>query len=384
MFALELDFTAERYPMPCVSSRHSFGFSFRVACAAVVGLWLLAGLGCATGPKGKYSEREMRQEVARRVPDLRPAEVHVPYSVTPELVARAREVTGGKAGSHNRAVALINSVSEKGAFGVEYRDVPTTTATEAAELGYGNCYSLAALVVGLGRAIGLDVVFVDASDRIEERRQAIDAVVSESHMTAAVRTRAGYVVLDFGGLLSSYRTMRRVGDLRAVAQYYSNRGYEVVDESRARGEAPDWEQAARHFEIAVHIDASFTGAWSNLGVAYAKLGRDDDALEHYRIAVSIDPKLASPHNNMGVLYLRHGELDLAIQAFERSTELAPDNPFGHYYLGLALHRRGDDERAVEALERAASLRPDYREPRDLLLQIGAGAETPTPSPGTSR
>jgi len=358
--------------MPRVSRRHSFGFRSRVACAGVVGLWLLAGLGCTTAPRVKYSEREMRLEVARRVPGLRPSEVHVPYRVTPELVARAREVTGGKLGPQNRAAALIQSVGQDGAFGVEYRDVPTTTATEAAELGYGNCYSLAALVVGLGRAIGLDVVFIDASERIEERRQAIDAVVNASHMTAAVRTQAGYVVLDFGGLLSNYRTMRRVGDLRAVAHYYSNRGYEIVDESRARGEAPDWEQAARHFEIAVQIDAGFTGAWSNLGVAYAKLGRDDDALEHYRIAVAIDPKLASPHNNMGVLYLRRGELDLAIQAFERATDLAPDNPFGHYYLGLALHRSGDDERAVEALERAVTLRPDYREPRNLLSRIGTG------------
>jgi Flp pilus assembly protein TadD len=356
-----------------VSRCHSSGFRSRVACAGVVGLWLLAGQACSTAQKVKYSEREMRLEVVRRVPDLRPSEVHVPYSVTPELVARARDVTGGKVGRHDRAAALIESIGEDGAFGVEYRDVPTTTATEAADLGYGNCYSLSALVVGLGRAIGLDVVFIDASERIEERRQAIDAVVNESHMTAAVRTRAGYAVLDFGGLLSNYRKMRRVGDLRAVAQYYSNRGYEIVDESRARGEAPDWEQAARHFEIAVHIDARFTGAWSNLGVAYAKLGRDDDALRHYRIAVEIDPKLASPYNNMGVLYLRRGELDLAIQAFERATELAPDNPFGHYYLGLALHRRGDDQRAVEALERAVSLRPDYREPRDLLSQIGAGS-----------
>jgi tetratricopeptide (TPR) repeat protein len=335
-------------------------------------LSLLAGLACATTPQLKYSEREMRLEVARRVPGIRPSEVHVPYSVTPELVARARDVTGGKVGPQNRAAALMASVAEDGAFGVAYRDVPTTTAIEAAELGFGNCYSLASLVVGLGRAVGLDVVFIDASERIEERRQAVDAVLNEGHMTAAVRTRAGYVLLDFGGLLSNYRKIQRVDDLRAVANYYSNRGYEILNESRARGEEPEWELAARHFEIASRIDASFTGAWSNLGVAYAKLGRDDEALDHYRIAVAIDPKLASPHNNMGALYLRRGELDLAIQAFERATDLAPDNAFGHYHLGLALHRRGDDERAVEALERAASLRPDYEEPRDLLSRIGTG------------
>ena len=363
--------------MPSSSRPHSFGPSPSVAFAAAVGL--LSTLACANVTKLTYSEEEMRREVARRVPELEPSEIHVPYGVTPELIERARDAVGGKQGAHDRAAALIRSVGRDGAFGVEYRDVPTTTATEAAELGYGNCYSLAAMVVGLGRALGLDVVFIDATERIEDHRQTFDAVVSEGHMTAAVRTQAGFVLLDFGGLLSNYRKIQRVNDLRAVAHYYSNRGFEIVDESRARGEAPDWEQSARHFETAILIDTSFTGAWNNLGVAYAKLERDDDALEYYRVAAAIDPKLASPYNNIGAVHLRRGELDLAIQAFERATELAPENPYGHYHLGLALYRRGYETRAVEALERAAALSPDYREPRDLLSRIRAGGEAPTPA-----
>jgi len=181
--------------------------------------------------------------------------------------------------------------------------------------------------------------------------------------------------LDFGqmGPVTWYRVL---DDVEALAHFYNNRGFELLDEAHERGERA-WEQAERDFRIAVQIAPRFARAWNNLGIAAAHLGRPAEAIEDYRTAIESDPELAAPRNNLGSIYLAQGKIAEALLALDAASRLEPKGSHIQYNLALARLQAGDKEGAAEALRRAIQLRGDFPEARAALDSLG-GSATRTP------
>ena len=81
----------------------------------------------------------------------------------------------------------------------------------------------------------------------------------------------------------------------------------------------DCEQSARSFIAALRIDPANTRLYNNLGLAYACLGRFDDALEAFRKGGSA----ASAQNNMGFIYMAQGRYGEAARAFQEAMDASP-------------------------------------------------------------
>lgn len=52
---------------------------------------------------------------------------------------------------------------------------------------------------------------------------------------------------------------------------------------------------------------------NNLGYAYMKVGRLEEALEEFKTAVRIEPNFAEAQNNIGYLYMKMGQLQEALE-----------------------------------------------------------------------
>jgi tetratricopeptide (TPR) repeat protein len=136
---------------------------------------------------------------------------------------------------------------------------------------------------------------------------------------------------------------------------------------------------------ALKLQPNHAGVRSNLGAAYVRLGKYDEAVEEYREALRLDPTNQAARLNLGLAYYKAARLPDAIGAFEsvlaadpgnakavllladtllqsgkfqqvidvltpRETEFASDLAFG-YVLGTALLRTGQQERAQVYLDR---------------------------------
>jgi tetratricopeptide (TPR) repeat protein len=133
-------------------------------------------------------------------------------------------------------------------------------------------------------------------------------------------------------------------------------------------------------------------AYRNLGDAYLKDGRVDEAIENYKEAVSIDPSLAESHNDLGVAFIHAGKPEEAIAQFrlvldkgnanaeahnnlgnvfagqqryaeaviqyQQSAEIDPSDIGAHYNLGNALMRLGRVNDAIGEYRKTLSLSPD--------------------------
>ncbi|HET8540193.1 MAG TPA: tetratricopeptide repeat protein [Anaeromyxobacter sp.] len=347
--------------------------------AALAALLALLGgtSGCAAA-RLAWSPGDLRAEIARRSPATEPADVIVPFELGDADRARAVEIAGGLRSIDAKVKALVAAMFDPEQLGLRYASRVTGDAATTLRAREGNCLALASVFVGLARAIGLEAYYIDASARVHETTHGDDGMtVSAGHVTAMVVTPRGNVGLDFSriGPFAWYRTL---DDVEAAAHFYNNRAYERIEGARARGAPVDWSAAALDFRRAADVKPAFAGAWSNLGMAHAALGREDDAVRAYEEAIRRGPRLVAPRNNLGVLLLRRGDVASARAVLEGAAALPSSGPHVLYNLALARLRAGDREGAIAAL-RAARTRGYARAQRlldDLALARSGGPGAP--------
>ncbi len=206
-------------------------------------------------------------------------------------------------------------------------------------------------------------------------------------------------------LIAAYRDL---GDLaQAAAQL------DVLQESRPTdprvfyvtglldADRNDLNSAVKNFNEAIKRDPTLYGAWQDLGVAYVKAGRWDDAekvfgdlaqrqpnsvetayfhalalynagdIAHAEIearrALRIDAGAVEAHTLLGIILASRGNANAeAADALSQAIALNPASFDAHFYLGRVLYVRKDYAGAVQALRVAARLNPRQPEARFFL------------------
>ena len=103
------------------------------------------------------------------------------------------------------------------------------------------------------------------------------------------------------------------------------------------------------YSAALAVEPNHAGVRSNLGAAYVRLGKFDEAVEQYREALRIDPTSPTVRFNLGLAYYKAARLPDAIAAFEEVTKLAPDNTAAVLLLGDALLQSGRFQQVIDVL-----------------------------------
>jgi tetratricopeptide (TPR) repeat protein len=112
--------------------------------------------------------------------------------------------------------------------------------------------------------------------------------------------------------------------------------------------------AAEFLEPLRESEPDNVDALVNLGIAYLRMGRLEEARETLLRAEQLDDKRAETYVNLALCYERLRRPTLALGYAERAEELAPKSADVHYARGVALMRLHEDEEAFQALTTAAS------------------------------
>ena len=343
----------------------------RVVAAVSLAL-ALVGTGCAGFSKQIYTPAELREALAGR-PGVPPSAVVVPYELPPQALEKARRLVEDARSDSEKVELLVKGMFDPAVFGLRDDQSDTTTGLEALEARRGNCVALASVFIGLARSVGLDARYVDASSRVNETRYGADgSTVHFGHVSALVNTGNERISLDFARI-GPFRWYQVLDDLEALAHYYNNRGYELVERAREQGEAPDWAEAQRLFLLSGAVKPSFARAWNNAGIAAARQGRRAEAVSHYLQAIALDARMAAPHSNLGALYLQSGDLEEALRELAEAASLDPAGAHIQYSLAIARLRTGDRAGALAALRRTLSLRGNYPGAQALLDRLAPGS-----------
>jgi len=100
---------------------------------------------------------------------------------------------------------------------------------------------------------------------------------------------------------------------------------------------------------------------NNLGNAYRKLGRPEQAIAAYRDAIAADGGLAEAHLNLGIALHQGGDTIQAAEHYRTALRRRPELAAAALNLGLLLEGDGDTQGAGECYRRAIAARPDFAE-----------------------
>lgn len=121
-----------------------------------------------------------------------------------------------------------------------------------------------------------------------------------------------------------------------------------------------WKDSFALFERAQAVTAGNYIAYTNLGLAYNKQKRWDEAIERFHEALRIQPTSAEALGHLGLALAKKGRVDEAIKTLEAAFGINPREVHVLNNLGVALRKR-DPDRAIEHLRQAVALDPEFPE-----------------------
>jgi len=232
--------------------------------------------------------------------------LRAPFEISPEILTLARKRVMAAPSGPGRVRALVDFLSDSKpeGLGLQYDWATSSTAERTLELGQGDCVALATVMVGLGRGLGWPIYFAEARTKQPETREYAEVTVLSDHMVVIVVAKTVRMVIDFLGLVGEGFEIRPIDDLTAYAHLINNvAGHRVISEKGDVG-GNGWAAAADGFLLATRIQPDLGRAWNNLGIAYTRLGRFDDARDAYHRAVELDTVFGSPERNLTIMETR--------------------------------------------------------------------------------
>ena len=122
------------------------------------------------------------------------------------------------------------------------------------------------------------------------------------------------------------------------------------------------EDAIKKFLTAIQLNPDLVDARYNLGLAYARQGRTQDAVREYQTTIALDSDYFMAHNNLANTYLAQGRTEDAIREYKKAIEIDPGFANVHYNLGLAYTAQGRSEDAIKEFITAIKLDPNFYPP----------------------
>ena len=139
------------------------------------------------------------------------------------------------------------------------------------------------------------------------------------------------------------------------------------------------EEAITYFSLVASKNVN-PDYYYNLGTAYLKAGKLDDAMAWMKKSLDLREDSASAHANMGMIYYLKNSPELAITEFKRALEINPDHLEAHVNLGIIYHydiKIKDDRIALQYLKRSLELAQDFPHKdvvRNILIEIEKDTE----------
>jgi tetratricopeptide (TPR) repeat protein len=106
-------------------------------------------------------------------------------------------------------------------------------------------------------------------------------------------------------------------------------------------------------------NATLAQIYNNLAYAYAKSGKDDQAISFFSKSAELAPKLAKAFNSRGALYFKKGQFQKAVADLNKAIQLDPKSPEAYFNLGTVYMQSGHIDKALSAFSKSIELKPTF-------------------------
>lgn len=332
----------------------------------VVVLFALMQPACAPMARKEFTPEELQKELDRRVSAEIREDIIVPFEIDDEIRELAHHVTDGLLDDREKMRAIVRAIIDRTGMSISYDWLSNKSAKEVYYEGRGNCLAYTNLFVGMAREVGLRAVYVDVTT-IERVTREAEVIVNNGHVTGGLIYGPETIVIDFTRTPErEYMGYKVIDDLEAIANYYNNQGflYGYFTEMQADGMGFDPQALEMEmYRAALEVLPTFQRARNNLGVAFKRRGRVDEAIEQYKMAIDVDPSFAEAHSNLGSAYYSLGRIDEAIEEFRIAAKSSGSNAYFHHHLGVLQYQLKNYDDAIDQFKKALAREPQLADAR---------------------
>lgn len=169
---------------------------------------------------------------------------------------------------------------------------------------------------------------------------------------------------DFASAQDKFNEILRLPNLtpKDQSEIYVNIGNAYLKQNRMQ-------EAQENYEKALALDATLAEANYNLGRLFQAQDRFSDARAKYMMAMSADSSLAAAPYNLGVLYEARGDFNEAEKYYRSAIESDPSLAVSYLNLANVYYRRDKSDDAMRLLNEARQINPGLRLVRDSLAYL---------------
>lgn len=129
----------------------------------------------------------------------------------------------------------------------------------------------------------------------------------------------------------------------------------------------DIEGAIKAYEAFLEMRPERVDARSNLGAAYARMGRYEDAIKQYKRALLLDSRNPAIHYNLGLAHYKASQIPEAAAELAAAASAQPDNLNALVLLADCHLRMGENKKVIELL---SAFESTHKEDRAILYLLG--------------
>jgi membrane associated rhomboid family serine protease len=164
--------------------------------------------------------------------------------------------------------------------------------------------------------------------------------------------------------------------VRPYLHPHEDAGRDFAQKGLQELKAGRYQEGAELYERAVQADSDHANWWYNLGVAYVRLRKADEAEAALARAVRLQPDQPTYRRalfewkaDLAFKSYEKGDFARAVERYRQALELNAEDARVWYHLGLAYERLADIHAAVLAYQRATELAPDDEAYRAALMRL---------------
>src|SRR5262249_10134418 len=154
---------------------------------------------------------------------------------------------------------------------------------------------------------------------------------------------------------------------RAAGQSHSAQADQLFARALQSQQAGDIDAAIRDYKAVLAIDSNRADARSNLGAAYARLGRYEDAIEQYKLSLVIDARNTTARFNLAVAYYKSARVAESAEELSRFLKSEPDNLRATLLLSSCNLSMGEYKKVITLL---SPLEAKYADDRAFAYMLG--------------
>jgi superkiller protein 3 len=184
----------------------------------------------------------------------------------------------------------------------------------------------------------------------------------------------GYTLGRLGRWTQAIDALKKAITPRSDAVDYSNLGWAYYngsqEDAKTKQEAASkqkLQEARAALEKAVSLDNKFEAAYLNLGITQNDLGDFAAAVISLQTALKLHKNWTFALNELGIAFRKLDRLDEAVEQFKKATDSDSNFAAGYYNLAESEYRRGHTKEAKKAQDKLRKLNPNLARQLDVIF-----------------